>query len=1033
MLNELENNYNEEEEYIDNNFYNIENERDYDDLINVFNKDNLNENKNIKVFCRFRPPNENELSYSTNNCLILLSPQKLIFTQEKNLEIKKEYIFDGLFDLNTQKEIFYNKTCKPIISNFLKGYNGCIMCYGETGTGKTYTIKEIIPSIISQIFKYIYESDIEDELFKIEVSSFEIYKEKINDLIEVNNKNLNLIQGEINNITNINVSSQEQMTSILNEVLNIRNIKELQNHDSKSHFIIKINLSHYSKQKNCLIISKLFLVDLGGSESLSKNKDENIEEQKLINKSLIALSIIVNNFNINNKNNYIPYRDSKLTQIIRESLGGNCYTNIILTCSKHEKSALETRNTLMFGEKAKNIVNNPIINIQNDFNKENKDNIYLSEIKEEENENIYESINNNNDNKNIIDKEKNFLKIQIKQLKEIIEQDKIYIEQINERNMVLESEKKNLMEEFENLIKEKNEENKKDTINSEYIENNINDFHQLLNEKDIREKELKEEINNLKLLLEKNKIEISEAINKKNNEILKIKEEQSNQIQTFQELMDCLEQASNQIQSKDKKIEELLNNNNNKEYEDEKTRLEEIIKQRENMIIVINEEKNNLIKKKTEYDNRINGMTKLINKMKEELDKKNINEINKQNEITIILNENNVLKNKIVSLENNINNINKTKNELEQLINKKEEEFNQKYILLKNESESKINEIKNEIDIKNKIGIELHNLKIKYQNLLKSNEQQKLKEKNIINNFQEKIKTSENEINELNNKIISIQNDNKNNIEQLKSEIYSKEKLLQENKYIYENELKEINSYKILINKLKKENASLNNIIIDTKAKMENQENNTKNNYNKLNNLEQKLEAKEYIINDYKAKYEQILKENILNKKTIKDLEENNKIILKNFDILKAELNKYESESNEKEEKNEEIINISLIKEKEEYLKEIEKYKDIIKQKEDKINELNNKINDDKISIDKILILQKEISELKVENNKMYNIIKEYEKEKENKEENNKKESVVYLINKDMNKEKIKNAYRTLTQENEHLKNNIIKLKQYYH
>ena len=1023
MLNELQNDYNEEEEYIDDNIDNIENENDNNDSINAFNKDNLKDDKNIKVFCRFRPPNENELSYSTNNCLILLSPQKLIFTQEKNLEIKKEYIFDGLFDLYTQKEIFYNKTCKPIISNFLKGYNGCIMCYGETGTGKTYAIKEIIPSIILQIFKYINESDIEDELFKIEVSSFEIYKEKINDLIEVNNKNLNMIQGEINNLTSINVSSQEQMTSILNEILNLRNIKELQNQYSKSHFIIKINLSHYSKQKNCLIISKLFLIDLGGSESLSKNKDENeenIEEQKLINKSLIALSIIVNNFNINNKNNYIPYRDSKLTQIISESLGGNCYTSIILTCSKHEKSALETRNTLIFGEKAKNIINNPIINIQNNFNQENKNNIYLSEIKEEDNENIYESINNINDNKNIFDKEKNFLKIQIKQLKEIIEQDKIYMEQINERNMLLESEKKNLMEEFENLIKEKNEENKKDTINSEYIENNINDLHQLLNEKDIKEKQLKEEINNLKLLLEKNKIEISEIINKKNNEILKIKEEQTNQIQTFQELMDCLEQASTQIQSKEKKIEELLNTKNNKENEENKKRLEEIIKQRENMIIVINEEKNSLINKKKEYDNRINGMKKLINKMKEELEKKNINEINKQNELTIILNENNILKNKIISLENTINNINKTKNELEQLIHKKEEDFNQKYISLKNESESKINEIKNEIDIKNKISIELHNLKIKYQNLLKINEEQKLKEKK-----------AEKEINELNNKIISIQNDNKKNIEKLKSEINTKEKLLQEKNYIYENELKEINSYKNLINKLKKENASLNNIIIDTKTKMENQENNTKNNYNKLNNLEQKLQAKEYIINDYKAKYEQILKENIINKKTIKDLEENNKIILKNFDIIKSELNKYESESNEKE-KNEEIINRSLIKEKEEYLKEIVKYKEIIKQKDEKINELNNKIFDDKISIDKILILQKEISELKVENNKMYNIIKEYEKEKENKEENNKKESVVYLINKDMNKEKIKNAYRTLTQENELLKNNIIKLKQYY-
>ena len=106
---------------------------------------------------------------------------------------------------------------------------------------------------------------------------------------------------------------------------------------------------------------------------------------------------------------------------------------------------------------------------------------------------------------------------------------------------------------------------------------------------------------------------------------------------------------------------------------------------------------------------------------------------------------------------------------------------------------------------------------------------------------------------------------------------------------MYENWIKEINSYKNIINKLKKENSSLNNIIIEIKSKIENEENNSKNNIKKINNLEQKLEAKEFIINDYKSKYEQIFKENIINKNTIKELEENNKNILKNFDIIKNE------------------------------------------------------------------------------------------------------------------------------------------------
>ncbi len=146
---------------------------------------------------------------------------------------------------------------------------------------------------------------------------------------------------------------------------------------------------------------------------------------------------------------------------------------------------------------------------------------------------------------------------------------------------------------------------------------------------------------------------------------------------------------------------------------------------------------------------------------------------------------------------------------------------------------------------------------------------------------------------------------------------------------------------------------------------------------------------------------------------------------MNNFDTIKAEKNKYKTDAKNKEEKKEEAI--ALIKK--EYIKEIEKYQEIIKQKDIKINEINNKSINDNISIEKILSLQKEISELKVENNQLYLKIKEME----NKEKNDKKEPVVYLINKDINREKIKNAYSILIKENEQLKNNIIKLKEYYH
>ena len=196
---------------------------------------------------------------------------------------------------------------------------------------------------------------------------------------------------------------------------------------------------------------------------------------------------------------------------------------------------------------------------------------------------------------------------------------------------------------------------------------------------------------------------------------------QNNQMQTFQELINCIEQASNQIQLKDKKIEELLNiirtkenienknriNNNNKEQEkniifleNENQNLKKELQQRENLIININKEKYILLEKKGEYDNRITGMTKLINKMKAELG--NIN-TNKENELKKIINENNILKSRIQSLENSLNISNKSKKELEESINKIKKEFNEKYDLINKESNLKINELQNEIGRTNQI------------------------------------------------------------------------------------------------------------------------------------------------------------------------------------------------------------------------------------------------------------------------------------------------------------------------------------------
>ena len=1193
------------------------------------------------------------MSYSTNNSVILLSPKQLIITQDKKLEIKKDYTFDGLFEIDTPKEIFYERTTKPIVDKVLEGYNGSIICYGETGTGKTYTINEIIPQAVKQIFDFINQSDSENELFKIDISIIEIYKEQVNDLLDIENKNLNLVNNKnnqliIDNLTHIGVSSDTKLTEVINKGISKRknNSQKMRDYNSKSHFIIILTLFHYYKINKCIKNSKLFLVDLEGSERLSKANmqkpgEEPLEEQKLINKSLIALSIIVQNISNKNDNiNYAPYRDSKLTRIISDSFGGNCYTSLILNCSKHEYSTIETRNTLMFGEKARKIKNNPKINIeiqnQNNilleiFNEpylqnENEIDNNINFDKKSKNSKLNININNTNNNlnkneidgnsemyndsqlnmKNLYDTEMKFLKIQLRQLKDKIEQDNIEIQELNERNALLENEKKNLMEELEKLLNQKRKEDKEDKLNSEYVKNNLNDLHNLLNEKENNEKMLKNEIYSLKLLLERKNMELSDIINEKNREIKKIKDTEGTQSNSmWQELADCLDQTSDTLDNKDKKINELLNminstqnknesylreinelklyineleknrniiinkqlnenkelnninnnevNNNdinnrlnndnniiinkkqeldieilresNKKLNEKITELIEELKNKENTIINLNEEKVSILKKKGDYENRINGMTKLINKMKNELDNKNLsidsndnkiillqNELNNvsqlnnqsNNNISKLINENDQLKNQIKSLKDNYTNISLNNEELINKINKLEKENEEKIIKINQENITKINELQNEINENNKNSIELHNLKIKNQTLNKKilllqQENKKLleyenlnndlkneillKNKNIeeykikinndnnnnqniidslkkdiisknniineqIKNYQvlekennnivilkNNIEKSNNIINELKNKceMLSKENeDDKNTIEELKNEILIKNKIIEENKIQIENDLAENESNKNLIIKLKKEIASTNNLIIEYKLKIENLSSKEKTSQNKINNLENELLSKNNIINDFKINNEQILRENDNYKNVINDLEKKNKDNLNNIEIMKNELNKYKNNYIKIQELNQELSNkIETIKET--HIVEINKYKEIISQKETELTTIKGDYINSKQSLEKILELQKKITELKIENNQLLLKIQDFK--------NNRSESDIISNNNDNlnnlsfsfkgGNNKIKSAYQALIEENEQLKDNILNLRQY--
>ena len=821
----------------------------------------------IQVFCRFRPPSESELSFSTNNSVILLSPKQLIITQEKKLELKKDYTFDALFENDTSKELFYQKTSKPIVNAVLQGYNGGIICYGETGTGKSYTLKEILPQVEQQIFEYINEADGNNELFKIDLAMIEIYKEQVNDLIDLKNTNLNLIENKskkliIDNLTHVGISSKEQLNQMINKGLYNRNSRDI-NYKSKSHFIIMITVYHYYKNENYIKIGKLNLVDLEGSERISNIEEGNLEEQKLINKSLIALSIIVQNISNENDNiTYAPYRDSKLTRIISDCFGGNAYTSLILHCSKHECSTVQTRNTLMFGEKVKKIKNYPVINIE----KINGKGIILGEIFNLENNNRGGNIDLGKKNLNLNNNET------IRQMKEKINFLNIQIEQLNKRNALLENEKKNFFEKINNGGSNK--------INNFYIKNNINDLHELLNEKESKEKELLNDLNSLKILLEE-----------KNKELEEIKINQNENIKTCEDLTECLNEAGNQIKNKEMIIEELKNKIeiNNKEINDlnniinelkeeeekEKNNYENIIQElkdninnlnnkinelnnklilNEKEINALNNEKISQLKSKENYEKRINQLKEQINKLKEETEK-----------------EKNNYENIIQELKDNINNLNNKINELNNKLILNEKEINalnnEKISQLKSKEnyEKRINQLKEQI---NKLREENNPNKIREQALELDNLNKKInklqEENNKLKNKLDLI-TKEQKVQPKNSDLINENNILKNQIKLLEKNydnisLKNKELLQQINQnqrnrpYSESKDVKELNN-------LKQENKRLNEKIISLEKHKKGED-----------KLKNEIKNKDKTHEEFETEFHQIIQDNDEKIKEIKNL-----------------------------------------------------------------------------------------------------------------------------------------------------------------
>jgi hypothetical protein len=328
----------------------------------------------VHVSVRCRPMNSDEKS-SNRNEMVQVDSDRCSISISKNETENREFTFDHVFSPSDTQESVYRLSAQGIVENVLQGYNGTIFCYGQTGAGKTYTMigsKEdpgIIPRVFSHIFTSI-EDRLDGEKFLISVSFLELYNEEIRDLLQpgsaqkleiTDNPDQDIGGVAVKNLSSVIVKSVKEISQLLNIGLSNRTTgSTMMNADSsRSHSLFSITIE--SSTDDHVKVGKLNLVDLAGSERQSKTRatGDTLKEAAKINLSLSCLGNVISAL-VEQK--FVPYRDSKLTRLLQDSLGGNTKTAMIANVGPADYNYEETLSTLRYANRAKNIKNRPRIN-----------------------------------------------------------------------------------------------------------------------------------------------------------------------------------------------------------------------------------------------------------------------------------------------------------------------------------------------------------------------------------------------------------------------------------------------------------------------------------------------------------------------------------------------------------------------------------------------------------------------------------------------------------------------------------------------
>lgn len=296
-------------------------------------------------------------------------------------EMPKTFTFDAVYDWNAKQFELYDETFRPLVDSVLQGFNGTIFAYGQTGTGKTYTMegvrgdpekRGVIPNSFDHIFTHISRS--QNQQYLVRASYLEIYQEEIRDLLSKDQtKRLELKERPdtgvyVKDLSSFVTKSVKEIEHVMNVGNQNRSVgaTNMNEHSSRSHaiFVITIECSEVGLDgENHIRVGKLNLVDLAGSERQAKTgaQGERLKEATKINLSLSALGNVISAL-VDGKSTHIPYRDSKLTRLLQDSLGGNAKTVMVANVGPASYNVEETLTTLRYANRAKNIKNKPRVN-----------------------------------------------------------------------------------------------------------------------------------------------------------------------------------------------------------------------------------------------------------------------------------------------------------------------------------------------------------------------------------------------------------------------------------------------------------------------------------------------------------------------------------------------------------------------------------------------------------------------------------------------------------------------------------------------